>query len=123
SARPGGGPAITLSLHAVQRDSSPASTPRWLDTTIDRPIDTLWGVPRAWLRGLADLDRLPLPLGAVNLRTPNLALHLDGLLRLTADYPSLSGRVYIDWRAHHLDFALPSVQVVPHRAAGQLYCE
>jgi hypothetical protein len=115
-----GASLITLSLHAVGPTSP--STPPWLAPGLDRATDTAWGVPRAWLHGLDTLDRAPLSLGGALLRTADLALRIDGLLRVNADYPSLTGHVDLDWRGRRASFALPSVQVIPQRVGGQLYC-
>ena len=123
-------PLTTLSLQSsYDREHDPAAAPsqRWL---VLRPLaeqhpDTVWGLPRAWLHGLdslAAIDRIPMPIGGLNIHTPRSSAHISGLLSMNADYPAIGGHVEFDIGLRHYAFTLPSVQVIPQFRGGSMYC-
>ena len=118
-------PEIRLSLRHDYEEAPPSQ--RWLALRplADLQPETVWGIPRAWLHGLdslADIDRVPMPLGGVNLRTPHSSVRVDGLLSMNASYPAIGGHFSFDVGLRHYDFTLPSVQIVPQMRAGGMFC-
>jgi hypothetical protein len=128
SAHPGPRPgslAPALSLFSQLDPPSGAPLPSWLVAPGDAGRLAMRQSPRSgWIFDLPNLDRAPLDLSMnFDVGTRQNGLRLDGTLRVSADFPAVSGGLHLRLRGHDIPIELPWVQLVPQHTLGLTYLE